>query len=208
MPSSGGQRFLALGDSYTVGEGVHADDAWPAQLVRALRAEGVDVADPIIVAETGWITADLDRALAARALSGPFALVTVLTGVNNQYRGMILRGYRGQLRRLLRHALALAGDPSRLVVISIPDWGVTPFNTRRVPDRVARQIDAYNRATQDAAVAIGARWIDITDLSRADPTAVVADGLHPDATMYQRWVERMLPTMRAILHRPELTPIP
>jgi lysophospholipase L1-like esterase len=192
-------QFLALGDSYTIGEGVPSEDCWPVQLVRALRAEGTPVAEPEIIAETGWTTADLDRALTQRAKGELAALVTILCGVNNQYRGILVRIYRRQLRRLLYHSVRLTASPDRIVVISIPDWGVTPFNTRRLRARVARQIDAYNRATREEAETAGARWVDITDLSRADPDAVTGDGLHPNSEMYARWVNRILPVAREVL---------
>lgn len=195
----GAPRYLALGDSYTVGEGIEPGESWPVQLVRALRSRGVAVAEPEIIARTGWTTAELDRALMDQRLQGPFALVTVLSGVNNQYRGMIVRVYRHQLRRLLHHAVQLSGDPERVVVVSIPDWGVTPFNTKRMPTRVAQEIDSYNRASREIAASAGAHWVDITDLSRADPDAVTADGLHPSPAMYTRWVERILPVARAAI---------
>jgi hypothetical protein len=130
---------------------------------------------------------------------GPYAFVTVLSGVNNQYRGMILRAYRGQLRRLLLHAGRLTLSPDRVVVISIPDWGVTPFNTRRMAVRVARHIDSYNRAGREEAAGAGARWVEVTDLSRAHPNAVTSDGLHPAPAMYARWVERILPIAEELL---------
>lgn len=194
-----GPAFLALGDSYTIGEGVRPRDRWPMQLVRALRSEGVAIGKPEIIAQTGWTTVDTDRALMLRPPGPRVALVTVLSGVNNQYRGVLVKIYRRQLRRLLYHASRVATSPDRIIVISIPDWGVTPFNTRRLPSRVALQIDAYNLAARDEAEAAGARWVDITDLSRAEPDAVTDDGLHPNAEMYARWVERILPVAREVV---------
>jgi lysophospholipase L1-like esterase len=192
--------MLALGDSYTIGEGVEEGDRWPVQLARTLRAAGIDVDTPHIVAQTGWTAAELSRAMRERRVTGAFELVTLLIGVNNQYRGMIVGAYRGQFRGLLTNAIELAhATPSRVIVVSIPDWGVTRFNSRRDPARVAREIDAYNRANREEAVAAGADWVDITDLTRAAPAAVVADGLHPNAAMYASWVERIAPVARRIL---------
>jgi len=186
-------RYLALGDSYTIGEGVDPQDAWPAQLVRALNARGIPVAAPEIIAATGWTTADLVRAIAVAEPVGPYSLVTVLSGVNTQYRGMSVPVYRGQFRRLLRRAVALAGSGDCVIVVSIPDWGVTPFNTRRSRPRVAQAIDSFNRANQREAATAGTHWVDVTDLSREDPLAVTGDGLHPNAAMYTRWVGRIAP---------------
>jgi lysophospholipase L1-like esterase len=186
-------RYLALGDSYTIGEGVDPQDAWPAQLVRALNARGIPMAAPEIIAATGWTTADLMREIAVAKPVGPYSLVTVLSGVNNQYRGISVPVYRGQFRRLLRHAVALADSGDCVIVVSIPDWGVTPFNTRRSRPRVAQVIDSFNRANQREAATAGTRWVDVTDLSREDPLAVTSDGLHPNAAMYTRWVGRIAP---------------
>jgi lysophospholipase L1-like esterase len=192
--------MLSLGDSYTAGEGVDVRDRWPVQLARALRADRVNLGDPHIVAETGWTAAELSRAIRERGVRGVFDVVTLLIGVNNQYRGMIVGAYRGQFRTLLGRAIAFAhGEPGRVVVVSIPDWGVTPFNSRRDAARVAREIDAYNRANRDESTVAGAHWVDITDLTRATPAAVVADGLHPNAAMYASWVERIAPVVRRVL---------
>lgn len=193
-------RLLALGDSYTIGEGVEEHERWPSQLARVLRADGLDVVDPLIVAETGWTAAELSRAIQDRNVTGTFELVTLLIGVNNQYRGMIVGAYRGQFRSLLRSAIDFGhATPSRVIVVSIPDWGVTPYNSKRDAVRVAREIDAYNRANREEALGAGAHWIDVTDLTRAAPLAVVADGLHPNASMYASWVARIAPKARSIL---------
>src|SRR5689334_6134106 len=135
-------RFLALGDSYTIGEGVEASGRWPNQLAARL---GLDAQE--IVAQTGWTTDELGAAMDAHAFHAPYALVTLLIGVNNQYRGRDLAGYRGEFTQLLQRAIALAGDsPRHVVVVSIPDWGITPFARGRDADAIAREIDAYNAA--------------------------------------------------------------
>ncbi|HKS07881.1 MAG TPA: SGNH/GDSL hydrolase family protein [Gemmatimonadaceae bacterium] len=197
-------RYLALGDSYTIGEGATESDRWPVQLVRALRERGVQLADAEIIAKTGWTAGELNDAISQANPSGPYALVTLLAGVNNQYRGMIQASFRVQFKSVLQRAIELAGDLSHhVIVVSIPDWGVTPWNatrkTPRSPSRVAREIDAYNRIVQKLASAAHAHFIDITDLTRAEPHAVVADGLHPSGQMYARWVERVLPVAQRLL---------
>jgi len=197
-------RFLALGDSYTIGEAVDPAERWPAQLVRRLRASGLDLADPVIIATTGWTAAELAAAFDAAPPEGPFDLVTLLIGVNDQYRGLPCDGaYRSRINGLLGRAIeAAAGDPSRVVVLSIPDWGVTPFAQGRDPARIAAEIEAFNEVNRAAAAAARARWLDVTGVSREaarDPGLLAGDGLHPSAAMYARWVELLLPAARAIL---------
>jgi lysophospholipase L1-like esterase len=117
-------RFLALGDSYTIGEGVAAEGTWPVQLARRLRADGIAIDDPVVIAKTGWSTDELIVAMDTAALAPPYALVTLLIGVNNQYRGRDIDNYREELAMLLRRARALAGTrPHHVTVVSIPDWG-------------------------------------------------------------------------------------
>lgn len=196
--------FLALGDSYTIGEGVAGDRNWPAQLASRLRTEGSDVGEPRIVATTGWTTAELGAAMDAAAFDPPYALVTLSIGVNNQYRGRALEEYRVQFCKLLRRAISLAGgDAARVVVVSIPDWGMTPFAARERGDaaRIAHEIDAFNAAARGETDHTGAHWVDVTAISR-DPELrgeLVEDGLHPSATQYARWVEAILPVARAAL---------
>lgn len=202
--------FLALGDSYTMGEGVAPAESWPMQLAACLRQGGMALADPQIVARTGWTTDELSAAMDAAALDPAYALVTLLVGVNNQYRGQPLDRYRMELHALLARAVGLAGGgATHVVVVSIPDWGVTPFARRegREPAVVAREIDAFNRAARGEAGAAGARWVDVTAISRAPESRddVVADGLHPSGAQYARWVEAILPVARGIPARP---PVP
>jgi lysophospholipase L1-like esterase len=199
-----GLAFLALGDSYTIGEGVAPDGRWPVQLVARLRAGGAAVDAPRVVAATGWTTAELSAAMDAATLMPPYALVTLLIGVNNQYRGLAVDAYRAEFRALLRRAVDLAGGrATRVVVVSIPDWGVTPFAARegRAAAAIARAIDAFNAIARAETAAVDARWVDVTVISRAAEVRdeVVADGLHPSAAQYARWVDAILPVARAAL---------
>ncbi|HEX7111334.1 MAG TPA: SGNH/GDSL hydrolase family protein [Mizugakiibacter sp.] len=198
-------RLLALGDSYTIGEGVEEAGRWPMQLAARLHGEGIAVAEPAIVATTGWTTDELAAAMDAASFAPPYALVTLLIGVNNQYRGRDLDEYRSEFRALLARAIALAGgDARRALVVSIPDWGVTPFARGQGRDAgaIAAAIDAFNAVNRAEAAAQGVAWVDVTDLSRdrGDSTAMLAtDGLHPSAAQYARWVERILPAARRAL---------
>jgi lysophospholipase L1-like esterase len=199
--------FLALGDSYTIGEGVPEALRWPVQLVAHLRAQGIAVEDAQIIARTGWTTDELSAAMDEAALHPPYALVTLLIGVNNQYRGRGLDEYRAQLRVLLARATTLAGhDARRVIVVSIPDWGVTAFarGEGRDPQEIAARIDAFNSAAHEQAKALHARYVDITGISRAPVVREMlgADGLHPSGAQYARWVDAIAPVAREVLGDP------
>lgn len=200
-------RFLALGDSYTIGEGVEPEGRWPDQLASALRRSGTAVATPEIIARTGWTTDELSAAMDRHAFHPPYDLVTLLIGVNNQYRGRDIDNYRSEFRALLQRAIALAGDqPQRVVVVSIPDWGVTRFGQRsgRDPGRIARELDLYNAANAELAATLRVRYADVTPASRdgGDHDDMLAgDGLHPSAAMYRRWLAAIEPQARAALSK-------
>ncbi len=198
-------NYLALGDSYTIGENVAENERWPEQLASRLRAAGLEMADPQIIARTGWTTDELAARIDQSELTGPFDLVSLLIGVNNQYRGLSLADYRQEFVGLLETAVALAGDePGRVVVLSIPDWGVTPFaaKMRRDPGQVAAEIDAFNAASREEAAARGVVYVDVTPISRqaaTDPALLADDGLHPSGKMYAAWVALALPVVCAML---------
>ena len=199
------RNFLALGDSYTIGEAVPAASRWPAQLVAALQVHGINVTAPEIVAQTGWTTDELSQAMDAHTFHPPYALVTLSIGVNNQYRGRDLDNYREEFRRLLERAITLSGNqPQHVIVVSIPDWSVTRFAAESDRDTkiIARQIDAYNAANAKISSQFAVHYADVTALSRqaADAAAMLTDdGLHPSAAQYQRWVEAILPAAQAAL---------
>jgi len=197
QPTARAARFLALGDSYTIGEQVDSADRWPVQLVRALRARRLAIADPEIVARTGWTTDELAAGIAVAAPLGPYDLVTLLIGVNNQYRGREAERYREEFKSLLAQAVEFAGGrPARVVVLSIPDWGVTLFAAGRDRARIASAIDRFNAINREEALRAGARWVDVTAASReAREGWVTADGLHPSGRQYARWVELAIETV-------------
>ena len=204
--TASGTPYLALGDSYTIGEGVPSAGTWPFQLAAALRAQGLQLDDPQVIATTGWTTDELAAAIDAQAPEGPYALVSLLIGVNNQYRGRPLAEYRQQFEQLLQRAIALAGeDPRRVLVLSTPDWGITPYAQQHGRDaaQVAREIDDFNAAEQACCGDYGVAFVDITGISRDrgdDAAMLVEDGLHPSAQMYQRWAEAALPVAAALLN--------
>ena len=198
-------RYLALGDSYTIGEGVPAAGTWPFQLAAALRARGLALADPEVIATTGWTTDELAAAIDAAAPRGPYALASLLIGVNNQYRGRPLAEYRQQFEQLLQRAVGLAAeDPRRVLVLSIPDWGVTPYAAAHGRDAavIACEIDDFNAAARACCGDYGVAFVDITPASRAqgaEAAMLVDDGLHPSAAMYRLWVEQALPVATDLL---------
>jgi len=197
-------RFLALGDSYTIGEGVAAEERWPAQLARRLDARGIALADPEIVAATGWTTDELAAGMDDHAFAPPYALASLLIGVNDQYRGRGIDAFASGFRALFDRAATLAGDAARVLVVSIPDWGVTRFAREQGRDApaVAAQIDAFNAVAHEVAVAAGSTFVDVTAASREagdHPGMLVADGLHPSAAQYAIWVDAILPAALRIL---------
>jgi len=187
--------YLALGDSYTIGETVAATDNFPNQTVQLLRKEGADFMAPEIVAKTGWTTDELQAAIDSHVFRKSYDFVTLLIGVNNQYRGQSLEEYKKTFEKLLKQAIHFADDKStHVAVVSIPDWGVTPFAEGRDRTQIAEQIDAFNKANQEIAEQYHIYYINITPFTReavADPTLLAADGLHPSGKEYQRWAEKI-----------------
>jgi lysophospholipase L1-like esterase len=195
--------FLALGDSYTIGEGVAEAQRWPQQLVSRLGQYGTRLTIADIVATTGWTTDELRAAIDSRTFSPPYALVSLLIGVNNQYRGRDPESYALDFSALLDFAVLMAGaDPTRVVVVSIPDWGATRFAVDQAVDakQVATEIDHFNAIARQLGSARGTHWVDVTGISRREGRAFLADdGLHPSADQYSLWVDAMLPGVRSIL---------
>jgi lysophospholipase L1-like esterase len=198
-------RYLALGDSYTIGEAVPESGRWPVRLTELLRAAGVPIAAPAILATTGWTTAELAEAIAVSLPEPGYDLVSLLIGVNDQYRENDLEVYRSEFAGLLEQAIGFAGgDPGRVIVLSIPDWGATPFarNDPRGPETITMEVVAFNTVNREEAKRLGVAYIDIFPLSQAaydDPALIAGDGLHPSAAQYEAWARAALPTALEIL---------
>jgi len=196
--------YLALGDSYTIGEGAAAADRWPVQLATLARTQGLGLAEPDIIARTGWTTAELQAAIAASGnRRTDYGLVSLLIGVNNQYRGQSVALYRTEFRQLLATAVAYAGGrASRVVVLSIPDWGQTPFARGRDQAQIARDIDQFNAAAQQECQAAGIAYVGITDFTRGaadDASQFTTDGLHYTGAQMRQWATRALPVVQGLL---------
>jgi lysophospholipase L1-like esterase len=185
---------LFLGDSYTIGEGLPLAGSYPYQTIQLLRRGGYPFSAPEIIARTGWTTDELLAAIGGTTLLPSYSFVSLLIGVNNQYRGRDTRDYAREFTELLRLALDLAGSPQRVFVLSIPDWGVSPFAAGRDYPPIARAIDDYNAVAQTITSREGPAFIDITTHSRttgADPAAFTADGLHPGRTTCAHWAREL-----------------
>ena len=195
--------FLALGDSYTVGTDVTAAESWPFQLVDLLRDQGVDVADPVVVAKNGWTSADLHNGMDEVELQDSYDFVTLMIGVNDQYDGVSLDVYEPNFDDLLTRAIELAGgDPGRVIVLSIPDWGVTPFADGRDRNHILAQLARFNTINRRQAQEMDCKYVDITPNSwRAgnDLSLLASDQLHPSGKMYADWANILLPFVAEIL---------
>jgi lysophospholipase L1-like esterase len=185
------KRFLALGDSYTIGEAVEEHERWPVQFVAMLAERGIAFEVPQIIATTGWTTDELSAAIDRENPQGTFDLVSLLIGVNNQYRGYSMENYRIEFEALLIRAIALAGgDTAKTVVISIPDWGATPFAADRDRALIAKEIDVYNASNREISERYKVAYIDITHNSRLalnDNSMTTSDTLHPSGSVYAHW---------------------
>lgn len=195
--------YLALGDSYTIGEQVSLHENFPYQTVGLLREDSMDIADPVIIATTGWTTDELATSIREHNITDTFSIVTLLIGVNNQYRGRDIENYMEEFTSLLHQAIAFAkGKAEHVFVLSIPDWGVTPFAEDRDRVQVAKEIDAYNQAKKQIAEANGCAYIDITDSTRVNgnnPDFLAEDKLHPSGKEYTVWASRLAPVITKAL---------
>jgi lysophospholipase L1-like esterase len=185
-------KYLALGDSYTIGESVTEPERWPNQLVDSLAKKGIQLGKPTIIATTGWRTDDLRNAMTNANLKNEYELVSLLIGVNNQYQGKSSSIYASEFEELLKWAIRLAGGKKqRVFVVSIPDYGFTPFGKAKQED-ISKAIDEFNEINAQITYKHGIRYFNITDISRdglSDPSLVAVDGLHPSGKMYAYWVE-------------------
>jgi lysophospholipase L1-like esterase len=190
------KTYLALGDSYTIGESVLEKDRFPVILVNELKAKGFHYVQPKIIAKTGWTTDELEAAIAKEHITKKFDLVTLLIGVNNQYRGRSVEEFRVQFINLLETALGFANNkPQNVIVVSIPDWSVSPFAKERDTAKIASEIDAFNAIKKEETLKRGVLFVDITPTSRKaknNATYIAEDGLHFSGNMHQLWVQEII----------------
>jgi lysophospholipase L1-like esterase len=191
------QSYLALGDSYTIGEAVEEKHRWPMQLADSLAQKNIVLGVPDIIAKTGWTTDELKSGIDNSSLNYPYDWVSLLIGVNNQYRGRSIEEFRKEFEVLLSEALTFSGNRrERVFVVSIPDWGVMPFAEGRDREQIATEIDNFNQVIYEVCTIEEIEFIDITPLSRnvdVHPDWIAKDGLHPSRKQYAEWVQKILP---------------
>ena len=191
------ESYLALGDSYTMGESISKKHTWPKQLVDSLKKRNIFLSEPRIIAKTGWTTDELKKAINDSSLDYPYDWVSLLIGVNNQYRGRDLDEFKLQFESLLLEAIAFSGNrKERVFVISIPDWGSMPFAKDRDPNKIAIEIDNFNQIIYEVCAFENIKFIDITPITRniySNPNWIANDSLHPSKEQYSKWVEKIIP---------------
>ncbi len=191
-------KYLALGDSYTIGESVTENERWPVQLAEALRKKGKEIEGPKIIATTGWRTDNLQNAINIAKLKDEYGLVSLLIGVNNQYQGKPIEQFTKEFEELLNTAVKLAGGKKENVfVVSIPDYGYTPFGKPK-QEKISKELDEYNKLTREIVDKYKIKYFYITDISRKgfeDPALVASDGLHPSGKQYGLWVDLILTSL-------------
>lgn len=188
--------YLALGDSYTIGESVSAEDNFPFQTIKLLKKEGYVFQEPTIVAKTGWTTDELQRGIRKVSLEKEYSVVSLLIGVNNQYRGRALDEYANHFEELLKQSIQYAGNKvNHVFILSIPDWGITPFAEGRDRNKIAREIDAFNEAAKKLAAVYSVHYVEITTGTREalnDNSLLAEDKLHPSGKEYFRWAQKLV----------------
>jgi hypothetical protein len=187
--------YLALGDSYTIGEGVGLADSFPYQAVQSLRSMGYSFCAPEIIAATGWTTGELNAAIDNTQTLKSYAVVSLLIGVNNQYRGCSVDEYAAEFEFLLKRGIDFAaGNSARVFVLSIPDWGITPFAADRDPVKISQEIDTYNAANEHICGLYNVQYINITReqrLNGAKEEFLATDKLHPSGKVYAMWAGKL-----------------
>ncbi len=191
--------YLALGDSYTIGESVPLHEGFPYQLLQQLRKRKILMHAPEVVAKTGWTSFELAEHLLHIQLNEQYDFVSLLIGVNNQYRGLPVSDFSNDFSYLLKKAIHLAGNkPEKVMVLSIPDWGQTPFAANRNREQIAKEIDQFNEVCRKACAELGGHYIDITTITRqglSQPDLLAADGLHYSAKAHAAWADKLAQIM-------------
>ena len=192
----GGFKYLALGDSYTIGQGVLEEARFPMQVAAILSAKNIAVNKPAIIAQTGWPTASLLAAIEQVNPAPDNDIVTLLIGVNDQYQSHDTTGYRNKFTTSLEKAIQLAkGKPHRVFVLSIPDYSVTPFGMGAYASQTALEIDQFNSINKSVTLSYNVSYTDVTTISRAakgNATMLAPDGLHPSGSQYRLWAEQVV----------------
>ena len=188
--------YLALGDSYSIGESVLLYQSFPYQVVQLLRKKGVNISAPEVIAKTGWTTDELSSGLTECQLLPQYSYVTLLIGVNNQYRGRSVEEYKMEFETLLKQALQFVKEKKeRVIILSIPDYSLTPFAESMNREKIAEEIDLYNSVNKAVSLQYKVNYVDITLHGRKaanDPSFITSDKLHPSAKAYKKWAEKVV----------------
>ena len=197
------KTILSLGDSYTIGQSISETERWPNQLAKVLQNSGIDVEQPKIIARTGWTTTELLNGIQNSQLDSTYDLVSLLIGVNDQFRGLGINYYREGFLKLLNKAIEFAGNSTNhVIVLSIPDYSVTPFVQYKDTSAIRQELDQFNALNKKLSEQAGAHYVNITPISRKalkDRTYLAPDNLHPSGKMYAEWVKLVLPIAETIL---------
>jgi lysophospholipase L1-like esterase len=196
-------NYLALGDSYTIGEAVSLTESFPYQVVQLLRSKEYNFNAAEIIAKTGWTTDELLDAINKSTLLSKYDFVTLLIGVNNQYRGRDALEYKEQFEELLKKAIELAnGKKEHVIIVSIPDYSVTPYANSMDTEKISKEVEVFNSINRALSIQYKVQYVDITETSRnakSDPALITSDGLHPSGKEYAKWAEKIIETMSSQL---------
>lgn len=203
VPVGATKTYLALGDSYTIGQGVTRSENFPSQTRDWLVTNGIKMSEPEVIATTGWTTTSLESAINSQNPKGPFDAVSLLIGVNDQYQQYNISGYRERFTGLLKKAIQLAGNKySHVFVLSIPDYSVTPFAQNADKLKIQKEINGFNDINKEVTLQHNCQYLDITPSTRealSDPALLAKDGLHPSGKEYKKWAERLGPLIKTVL---------
>ncbi len=194
--------YLALGDSYTIGEALPITESFPYQAIQMMRKKGKNFTAPEIIAKTGWTTDELDHAIGKARLLEKYDFVTLLIGVNNQYRGREPLQYNHEFEMLLKKAIGFAGKPSHVVVLSIPDYSVSPFAAEMNKEKISHEVDIFNNINKAVSLQYKTQYINITPGSREalqDPSLLAHDKLHPSSKEYKKWAQKLARKFEGLL---------
>ena len=186
--------LLALGDSYTIGEGVNVDQRWPNQFIQVAYENGVDFSSSRIIAETGWKSYDLINAIESSNFEKKYDYVSLLIGVNNQFNSKPINEFKNDLDKLLVKINSLKKKNGSVLIISIPDWGSSPFGEGFDRGEISSEINTFNNSLKSFANTNGLKYVDVTEISRRainEPNLITADNLHPSGIMYLEWAKKI-----------------
>jgi len=193
-PRESPYSFIALGDSYTIGEGVNEDERWPNQFVDVAYENGVDFDQPMIIAETGWKTYDLLNAINQTNFTKKYDYISLLIGVNNQFNSRPINEFEEDLNKLMDEMKRIKKNDGSIIIISIPDWGYTPFGESSDMSDISEQINLFNSSLRKFATTNGLKYVDVTEISRRginEPDLITNDNLHPSGIMYLEWAKKI-----------------